>query len=279
MKKICAITMARNDDFFLERWIEYYGMQLGKENLYILLDGVDQNPPKNAENINITKTQRVIGQVAAADKGRIGILTALAKELLLKYDLVIGSDADEFLLVDPRCKQTLKEYLSSITINTSVSGLGIDVGQKIGEESELDKTKPFLSQREYAIISTRYTKTSVIASAVEWGSGFHRIRNKNFKIDKNLYLFHFGCVDMKMLEEKLKDNEKIESGWERHLKKRSKTIRSVSNQKARNANSLFPFARIIQTIFRPVYAWNKPSMFGWKPVVKIPAHFTNNPLC
>lgn len=37
-KRIAAITMARNDEFFLNRWIKYYGEQIGTENLYIYLD-------------------------------------------------------------------------------------------------------------------------------------------------------------------------------------------------------------------------------------------------
>ena len=35
MKNICAITMVRNDDFFLRKWISYYGKELGEENLYV----------------------------------------------------------------------------------------------------------------------------------------------------------------------------------------------------------------------------------------------------
>ena len=35
MKRIAALTMVRNDDFFLRKWVEYYGSELGKENLYI----------------------------------------------------------------------------------------------------------------------------------------------------------------------------------------------------------------------------------------------------
>ena len=43
MKKIAAITMVRNDDFYLKKWVEYYSAQLGgKENLYIYFDGTDQ---------------------------------------------------------------------------------------------------------------------------------------------------------------------------------------------------------------------------------------------
>ena len=279
MKRICAITMARNDDFFLERWIEYYGLQLGKENLYILLDGTDQKIPQNAGYSNVSHYERVDGQVAAADRGRIHLISNKASELLKKYDLVIGADVDEFLMVDPRCRKTLLEYLSQLKIRTSVSGLGIDVGQKLGEESKVNPQLPLLSQRQYALVSSRYTKASVIAAPVEWGSGFHRIRNHNYSIDRNLYLFHFGCVDMEMLEQKLKDNDKLLTGWERHLKKRTKTIELVTRKTARNADTYLPLARIFQTIFRPVFAWNKPTMACWKLVVKIPERFGNQSLC
>ena len=45
MKKIAAITMVRNDDFYLKHWTRYYGAELGEENLYIYLDGKDQKLP------------------------------------------------------------------------------------------------------------------------------------------------------------------------------------------------------------------------------------------
>lgn len=31
MKRIAALTMVRNDDFYLRKWVEYYGAQLGRE--------------------------------------------------------------------------------------------------------------------------------------------------------------------------------------------------------------------------------------------------------
>ena len=39
VKKICAITMVRNDEFYLRKWVEYYGAQLGRDNLRIYFDG------------------------------------------------------------------------------------------------------------------------------------------------------------------------------------------------------------------------------------------------
>ena len=187
-KRIAAITMARDDEFFLSRWIAYYGKQFGTENLYILLDGTDQKKPTNAGNAHITKVPHTNLSRAAGDKHRIKMLSTLANELLNDYDIVIGCDSDEFLIVDPNTKQTLAQYLSNKKIKTSVSGLGLDIGQNLNCEDELDRDAPFLEQREYALLSTRYTKPVVKVTRAPWGSGFHSVHHHNFHIDKNLYL-------------------------------------------------------------------------------------------
>ena len=189
-KRIAAITMARNDTFFLSRWIEYYGREIGTENLYIYLDGTDQETPENTGDAHITKLPHTDMSRAAGDKYRIGKMSDLANELLKKYDIVIGCDCDEFLIVDPALNTTLAKYLSNKKINTTVSGLGLDVGQHMTREEPLDTSKPFLSQRGFALLSTRYTKPVVINRPVRWGSGFHSIRGHNFHIDPNLYLLH-----------------------------------------------------------------------------------------
>jgi len=275
MKKICAITMARNDAFFLSKWLDYYGTQLGKENLYIFLDGTDQPIPENAGTATVTYCERIPGQVVAAEKRRLAHLSNAAAELLKTYDLVIGADADEFLIVDPSCGKSLLEYLSEIDCNPSVSGLGLDVGQKMGKEKIIDGILPFLSQRSFAVVSSRYTKPVVVSKPVQWGAGFHRIRNHNFRIDKNLYLLHFGCFDMAMLEARFLDNDRMAAGWGRHMKKRAKTITSVTEKKALKGDVILSIARIVQTICRPIYAWNKPSMGAWKLVVQLPERFKN----
>ena len=273
MKKICAITMARNDEFFLNRWIAYYGKLLGEENLYVYLDGTDQKAPKEAGRANIIIVEKKGYHVVDAEKQRLGFLSDCAAELLQQYDLIIGCDADEFLAVDPKTGKTLPEYLSGINIKTSVSALGLDFGQHLTLEKPLDKTKPFLEQREYALLSTRYTKTTVISKAVRWGSGFHRIRKHNFRIDRNLFLFHFGNADYESLKSRLEDADFIKTGRIRHLKKRLKVVEDVSRKNSFDGDKVFGISRIIQTIFRPIYAWNKPSMLGLRWIVKLPERF------
>lgn len=277
MKKICAITMVRNDEFYLRKWVEYYSRQLGKENLRIYFDGEDQIIPAFCEGIHAELKPRNPGLVVKSEKLRLTFLSQQAARLMQEegYDIVIGVDADEFLIVDPNKNMSLAEYLSSININKSVSGLGIDVGQHLDKESVIDASRPFLSQRKYAYLCSRYTKPSTISAPVMWGSGFHRIKGHNFHIDKNLFLFHFGSIDLEMIKQRMGDADLLSTGRLRHIKKRAKTIYVVTGAKARDWDKTVDKMRRVQQSLRQLFAWNKP----WNPinkvVVKIPERFNN----
>ena len=92
-KKICALTMVRNDEFYLRKWVAYYGAELGMSNLYVYLDGKDQEIPDWCPGVNVEAVDKIPGQVVEAEKGRLDFLSKTAAELLKTYDLVIGVDA------------------------------------------------------------------------------------------------------------------------------------------------------------------------------------------
>lgn len=276
LKKIAAITMVRNDHFFLHKWVDYYGSQLGRENLYVFFDGMDQEIPDFCEGVNARAVEKIGHTVVSSDKGRINFISAQAAQLFKQgYDLVIGGDADEYLVADPATGKTLAEFLSDAKIKVSMSGLGLDFGQKMNEESALSIDKPFLSRRHYAQIGTRYTKASVIASPCKWGSGFHRVKYHNFHIAKDLYLMHFGYSDIQIIESRMTDRDRLSQGWEHHIRKRSRTIRLVTNLKARSFEFWTKFARRCETLIRKPYAWNKPGLFGLRIIVNIPDRFND----
>jgi len=276
MKRIAALTMVRNDNFYLRKWVEYYGGQLGQENLYVYFDGLDQEIPAFCAGVHTQKVEKIGTNVVEHDKGRLKFLSARAEELFAGgYELVIGTDADEFVVADPKLGLSLPEFLSRLDIRDSVSALGLDFGQKLGEEPDIVEDRPFLQQRHYAQLGTRYTKASVLARPLPWGSGFHRIKGKNFHIAKDLYLFHLGYFDQKRIVERFSDPSRLEQGWEHHMKKRSRTIRLVSALKALDFDRWTRFARRCQTLVRPPYAWNKPAMMGIRIIVRIPDRFQN----
>ena len=271
--KIAAITTVRNDDMFLEKWVRYYGEQLGVKNLYVFMDGHDQEIPKAATGANFLYLPHMPLKRVPSDRRRARVMSDLARGLFKYFDAVIVTDVDEFLVVDPQLNVSLSEYLSKSKSRSSLSGLGLDVGQHIELEASLDVSRPFLDQRKFAHLSSRYTKPSVAFRPVTWGSGMHRIKGKNFHIDPDLFLFHFGMVDYELATGKTADADRITTGWSGHLSRREKLFKIIAESEPIDGDDYFADARKYQTWHRPIYAWNKPAMIPKNPVVRIPNRF------
>ncbi len=272
-KAICALTMVRNDEHFVRKWVEYYGAELGSKNLFIIFDGHDQKLPSGITDVNCIYLPKIKAQLVKAEKRRARVMSKFAAALLYHYDMVMGVDIDEFIVVDPNTDISLAQYLSALPKRASYSPLGMDVGQHIELEQPVDYTQPLLMQRGFAALSSRYSKPSIIMKPVTWGAGMHRIKGRNFKIDPNLFLFHFGMVDQKQSELREQDQNLVESGWGNHLKRRGNLLNIIAAATPLDADTYFPIARKLQQSRRPIYALNKPKMIKGNPVVNIPLRF------
>lgn len=267
--------MVRND-VFLKRWIEYYGRELGRENLYIYFDGKDQEIPDFCEGTHTTLCDKIQGNVVEMERTRARLMSELAAELLKNgADMVIGTDADEFIIPDPELGLSLREILEQQPERDCYSPLGVDVIHRYEEEPKLDFDKSFLSQRKYGWLYSRYTKASIITTPVSWGSGFHRVRSRNFHIIPGLYLFHFGAADLQKLKEISSEPARVKAGWTRHQLKRQRAIEAVNRIPPRVWDKTVRPVRIMQTLCRPVFAPNKPTTFGIKFVAEIPPRFAD----
>ncbi len=274
-KNIAAITTCRNDTFFLEKWVDYYARAFGAENIFVILDGHDQAAPANLGRANLMRLPHQPLERVPAMRRRARVMSDIARGLHRYFDIVIATDVDEFLVLDPDVGDDLAGYLSAISGRLSVSGLGLDVGQKLGEEGAIDPAKPFLAQRRYAHVSARYTKPSTTFKPVTWGSGMHRIKGHNFHIDPNLYHFHFGMVDYERATGKTGDPDRLATGWEAHLDRRHQLFSIIERAKPVDGDQYFEEARRLESTRRPLYALNKPAMIKGEPVVVIPERFSN----
>jgi hypothetical protein len=272
-KKIGVISMARNDHFFIPKWIDYYGTQFGYENLFLILDGHDQEFPPGGEAINVIRIPREKQSRSKGDKNRINLISTFAKALFQRYDLIIAHDIDEILVADPAHHQGLAEYLQRPIRSSSLSALGLDVGQNLDLEGPIDTSRPFLQQRSFAHVSARYTKAIVATRPVKWGSGFHRVVNKNFHIDPELFLFHFGMVDFQIARKKMEDQSLLSAGWQGHLDRRYELFDLIRKKTPVGGDSFFRQARRRESLVRPIFALNKPGMLIEKPVIRIPERF------
>jgi len=272
-KKIGVVSMVRNDRFFIPKWMEYYGAQLGHENLFLILDGHDQAFPEGHETINVIRIPRQKLNRASGDKNRINVISNFVKALFPRYDLIIAHDIDEILVVDPDQHLTLADYLQRRIRSASLSALGLDVGQHLDLEQPIDPARPFLEQRSFAHVSARYTKAVVATRPLTWGSGFHRVRFRNFHIDPNLFLFHFGMVDYAISKGRMEDESLLHAGWQGHLDRRFELFDLITKKTPVDGDGFFKQARRRQSLFRPLFALNKPGMLSEKPVIRIPERF------
>jgi hypothetical protein len=270
-----VITSVRNDQIFLKKWIEYYGANFGRRNLFVFMDGHDQQKPENCEDVTfLWLPHRPLARVPAMRR-RARAISNLAIALHRFMDCVIATDVDEFLLPDPSDFESLRDFIDSQPKGlTSWSGLGLDVAQNLRIENPIDLSKPFLGQRRFAHLSARYTKPVVSFRPVTWGSGMHRIKGRNFHIHPSLYHFHFGMVDYALSTGKTADKDRLQTGWGGHLQRREKVFDIVSNSQPKiSADVAFAKARWRQTWIRPIFALNKPAMLRDEPVVEIPSRF------
>jgi hypothetical protein len=273
-KSIAALTTARNAAGFVTKWIAHYGAALGAENLFVLLDGHDQEVPDGVGRANVLRLPHRPAGRAEGDRRRARIMSHLAHGLFHLYDVVIATDVDEFLVVDPDRGHDLRAYLSDLRHPpAAISALGLDVGQHLSKEAALDPARPYLDQRRYAHVSARYTKPVVATRPVTWGSGMHRVKGRNFHIDPNLYLFHFGMVDAGRAHETATDADRTAAGWANHQARRERLFRLITDAEPLDGDAFFPVARRRQTWRRPLFALNKPAMLPEEPVVIIPARF------
>lgn len=275
LKKIGVVSMVRNDRFFIPKWIDYYGSHFGYENLYLILDGHDQALPEKHEAINVIRIPRQEMNRASGDRNRINFINHYVRALFFRYERIIAHDIDEVLVVDPDQKIPLAGYLSRPVKSASLSALGLDVGQNLDLEQPIDPSRPFLQQRSFAHVSARYTKAIVATRPLAWGSGFHRVRFKNFHIDPNLFLFHFGMVDYGISKEKMEDQSLVNAGWQGHLDRRYELFDLITKKTPVDGDTFFKQARRRQCLFRPLFAVNKPGMLYEKPVIRIPERFRN----
>ncbi len=272
--EVACITSVRNDRIFLRKWIDYYGANFGRKNLFVFMDGLDQTLPENSEDVTFLWLPRRPLDRVAAMRRRARAISDLGRALHRFMDCVIATDVDEFLLPDPARHDSLRAFLETVPkASTTLSGLGLDVAQHLHRESPIDISQPFLGQRRFAHLSSRYTKPVVSFLPVTWGSGMHRIKGRNFHIHPDLFHVHFGMVDYALSTGKTADVDRLSTGWTGHLKRREKVFDYVTTGEALPGDSVFANARRRQTWVRPFFALNKPAMMPGAPVVEIPARF------
>ena len=191
--KVAVITTVRDDDFFLKKWVAYYGGFFGREALYVINHGNQPAVREIAEGCNLFPIPDTDTKNFNIRRWRTqnGLLTALRQW----YTHVIVCDVDEFIVVDPETGLDLGSWLTEHAKPGRVrTALGLEIVHMRDREPEgVDDT--ILGPRRHAQLNPWYSKPCVLSTPAKLSRGGHYATWDKLDAPDFLYLFHMKYCD------------------------------------------------------------------------------------
>ena len=196
--RMAAVTMVHEDYFFLDRWMRYWGDQIGRENLYVLSHGEDARIRQIAEGANVVHVPNPADR-SGFDRRRWAGLSNYTSGLTLYYNWVICTDVDEIVAVDPQVSDSVSDYLDAKFATgapMTISPFALEIVHTPAIEPDLiNPVDPVLSKRRNFRINSNYAKPCITRGRIAFSIGGHGCNKKSVTLDEHLYLFHLRYVD------------------------------------------------------------------------------------
>ncbi|MCR9125313.1 MAG: glycosyltransferase family 2 protein [Rhodobacteraceae bacterium] len=192
MARTAAVTMVRDDLFFLAHWLAHYGGQLGRENCYVVNHG------RGAEVAEMARGCNVIGMPGDPhpnfDMKRWRMLNHLVQGLRPYYDHVIVGDVDELVVVDPACGTDLAGFMAAAGGRRVLTPLGLEVVHLPDREPDPIRGH-VIGPRRHVRPAPHYSKPCVISTGTKIARGGHFTQEKRLETPEALYLLHLKFCD------------------------------------------------------------------------------------
>ncbi|MCE8006730.1 glycosyltransferase family 2 protein [Aestuariivita sp.] len=192
MPEIAVVTMVRDDAFFLDIWLRYYGEMFGRENCYIVNHGRGEDVAAQAEGCNLIGIPGIHHK--NFDMKRWRLLNNLVMGLRSYYDYVVVGDVDELVVMDPASGQDLRAFLMRAPPRRVLTPVGLEVIHRIDlEDRPIMGT--VLGPRRHVRPAPHYSKPCVISAGTKIARGGHFTEFDKLITPDPLYLFHLKFCD------------------------------------------------------------------------------------
>ena len=192
MQTLAAVTMVRDDAFFLKAWLRHYGEMLGRENCYVVNHGRGAEVARLADGCNI------IGIPGDPHKNfdvkRWGLLNNIVGGLRRYYRHVMVGDVDELVVLDPESGQTLLQRMEEMPEGRVLTPLGLEVIHRIDLEDEAIGAR-ILGPRMHVRPAPHYSKPCLISAPVKIARGGHFTQYDKVHVPDDMYLLHLKFCD------------------------------------------------------------------------------------
>ncbi len=201
-----AITMAYKDYLFLQRWVDHYGKQFGRQHLYVLSHGGDPEHARIAEGCNVIRLPRD-PQLFRLDRRRWNLISQFASGMLRYYNWLFVGDVDEVVILDPQVGTDLVEYMRRFEgagVPKSLCPFAIELIHNPEVEPEpIVAGEPILARRRVFRANANYSKPCIIRKDVAFTIGGHANNHLPRALDPHLYLLHLRFFDFDIASERL----------------------------------------------------------------------------
>ncbi|MCT4369056.1 glycosyltransferase family 2 protein [Yangia mangrovi] len=186
-----AVTMVRDDAFFLKAWLRHYGRMLGRENCYIINHGRGAEVTKLAEGCNVIG---IPGDPHANfDMKRWRLLNGQVAGLRSYYRHVIVGDVDELVVLDPAAGNLL-DFLAQQPLRRVLTPLGLELIHRPDRETAAVEDS-ILGPRRHLRHAPHYSKPCVVSLGTKIARGGHFTQASKLFTPEPLYLFHLKYCD------------------------------------------------------------------------------------
>lgn len=204
--------MVYDEREFLPLWHSHYGRLAGFENLFIIDDGSTDGSTSGLDPSHVIRRPKaVVDQIV-----RAALITHFTAMLFAHYDVVIFTDVDEFLVVDPLVTLSFSEYLTRAP-GKHLNAIGLNVLHRADQEPDYAPDMAVLDHRRWLQFDFAYCKQLIHRTPVSFTPGFH-LTNRPFNFAPGLYLFHLRAFDRRTALRRIEHRRHLE--WaERSLKR------------------------------------------------------------
>ncbi|WP_208348281.1 glycosyltransferase family 2 protein [Pseudaestuariivita rosea] len=224
---MAATTMVGGDHFFLERWVNYYGKHLGRENLYIYSHGGDPAHKEIAAGANVIYLPYDDTRFSWNQR-RWQMISLFNGAFSNFYNWVLSGDVDEIVAVDPAVSDNLVDYIAGLPRNRLPRVLTPFAFEMVHNPTlEPDPIEPgvnLLERRRIFRLNANYCKPCIVRAPVSFAPGGHYANHNRVHLDENLYLFHLRFIDYNMTKDRLalrREQRNIASGDLKEVKRKA----------------------------------------------------------
>lgn len=187
-----AVTMVRDDAFFLKAWLRHYGTQLGRENCYIISHGRTDVVKDLAQGCNI---MGIPGDPHPNfDMKRWRLLNNMVQGLRCYYNHIIVGDVDELVVIDPQKEVSLLDFLTETRQKRFLTPVGLELIHRTDVETGSAQSQ-ILGPRRHVRLAPHYSKPCIVSHGAKISRGGHFAQFDKLIVPDGLYLFHLKFCD------------------------------------------------------------------------------------